>query len=156
MLTIDIPGHGRLALAHLVLDYNGTLACDGQLLPGVPPALSRLAGTLDIHVLTADTHGSAAAALAPFGVRPVVIPATGQAAAKADYVDRLGADGVVAVGNGANDAAMLERAALGIAVMQDEGAAGAAVRAADVLVADIAQAFALLLKPLRLTATLRR
>ena len=29
MITIKVPGYGVLKLAHLVLDYNGTLARDG-------------------------------------------------------------------------------------------------------------------------------
>ena len=32
MISIDIPGHVRLEIAHLGLDYNGTLAVDGVLL----------------------------------------------------------------------------------------------------------------------------
>lgn len=54
MIRIDIPGFRSLALAHLVLDYNGTLA----------------------------------------------------------LVTRLGADAVVAIGNGRNDRMMLKGAAL--------------------------------------------
>ena len=33
MLNIEIPGREPLALCHLVLDYNGTIAVDGKLLP---------------------------------------------------------------------------------------------------------------------------
>ncbi|MEZ4579582.1 MAG: hypothetical protein R2875_16700 [Desulfobacterales bacterium] len=36
------------------MDYNGTLAVDGGLVPGVKEALSELSG-LELHVLTADT-----------------------------------------------------------------------------------------------------
>ena len=53
----------------------------------------------------------------------IQIPAQNQAEAKSDYVETLGADTVVAMGNGANDAAMIERAALGIAILGPEGAA---------------------------------
>ncbi|EJW09844.1 hypothetical protein A33M_0939 [Rhodovulum sp. PH10] len=155
MLTIDIPGRNPLALQNLVLDYNGTIACDGALLPGVAPAVEELRQVLAVHVLTADTFGSAGAQLAPLGVALALIPPGGQAEAKAAFVEKLGADTVVAIGNGANDAAMLARAALGIAVIEGEGAAGAALRAADVVVTDIRHAFDLLLKPLRLKATLR-
>ena len=35
MLALDIPGHKDILLAHLVLDYNGPLACDGELIGGV-------------------------------------------------------------------------------------------------------------------------
>jgi hypothetical protein len=36
MLTIDIPGYKVLHLAHLVMDYNGTLAVDGKLVTASP------------------------------------------------------------------------------------------------------------------------
>ena len=63
MLEIDIPGYRALRLAHLVLDYNGTLACDGALVDGVGDRLAALAGMLTIHILTADTFGKARAQL---------------------------------------------------------------------------------------------
>jgi soluble P-type ATPase len=50
MLTIDIPGAAALRLEHLVLDFNGTLACDGALLEGVAPCLDRVAEHLQVHV----------------------------------------------------------------------------------------------------------
>ncbi len=39
MLDITIPGYKQMHLHHLVLDFNGTLACDGSLLVGVKPLL---------------------------------------------------------------------------------------------------------------------
>jgi len=39
MIAVDIPGYRELRLEHLVLDYNGTLAEDGKLLPGVATTL---------------------------------------------------------------------------------------------------------------------
>jgi len=62
----------------------------------------------------------------------------------------------VAVGNGANDAQMLEAAALGIAVLGKEGLAVDALGVADVVVPRIADALEQLLKTPRLVATLRR
>jgi soluble P-type ATPase len=67
----------------------------------------------------------------------------------------LGSDSVVAVGNGANDAGMLQLAAIGIAVLTDEGVAISTLRAADVLVTNPVHAIELLLLPKRLVATLR-
>ena len=58
-MELAIPGFGRLRLEHLVLDYNGTLAVDGRPLPGVKARLKRLARSLRIHVVTADTFGKA-------------------------------------------------------------------------------------------------
>ena len=42
MLTITIPGTTTLRLEHLVLDFNGTIACDGVLLEGIPSLLDNL------------------------------------------------------------------------------------------------------------------
>ena len=58
MIELDIPGFGQRALHHLVLDYNGTLAIDGRIQPGVSSRLSQLKHSLDIHILTADTFGT--------------------------------------------------------------------------------------------------
>jgi P-type E1-E2 ATPase len=152
-LRVEIPGRGALALRHLLLDLNGTIARDGRLLPAVRRRLPALARLLEVRVLTADTFGTAARALAGLPVRLEPV-ATGRE--KERIVRALGSAGVAAVGNGANDAAMLRRAALGIAVVGPEGAAGGAVLAADVVVTGVLDALDLLLRPRRLVATLRR
>jgi soluble P-type ATPase len=74
MITAQISGFGELALDRLVLDYNGTLAADGKLLPGVSTALRGLASSLQIHVITADTFGMAAEQLAEFPVELIITP----------------------------------------------------------------------------------
>ncbi len=155
MLEIEIPGYKRLSLSNLVLDYNGTLACDGNLIAGVRERLELLSKRLRIDVLTADTFGSVGKELATLPCRVSVIPLQNQAAAKADYVRDLGPERCVAIGNGRNDQAMLKEAALGIAVVQTEGASVEAVLSADVLSRNVIEALDLLLNPLRLTATLR-
>jgi soluble P-type ATPase len=68
----------------------------------------------------------------------------------------LGADQVIAIGNGSNDAAMLREAAVGIAVLGPEGLALDALLAADVAAPDILTALDLLRDPARLIATLRK
>lgn len=155
MIAIEVPGFGALRLEHLVLDFNGTLAVDGALLPGVAKRLAALAPQLSIHVLTADTHGTAAGALAGVPCALNVVPATGQAEAKWRFVDSLGANGLVAIGNGRNDRLMLGAARLGIAVIQSEGAAAETIAAADLVVPTLADALDLLMHPLRLVASLR-
>jgi soluble P-type ATPase len=155
VIEIEIPGFGALQLAHLVLDYNGTLAVNGDLIEGVKSRLSELAGSLDIHVVTADTFGKAAPALDGMDGRLVILPPGNQAVTKADYVRQLGRPATVAIGNGRNDRLMLEQAALGIAVLGEEGAATATLMAADILVRDVFSALELLRNPRRLVATLR-
>ncbi|MCA9977139.1 MAG: hypothetical protein KC413_15370 [Anaerolineales bacterium] len=155
MITIEIPGYKRLQLNHLVLDYNGTLAVDGLLLPHVATTLNTLAEQVQVHVLTADTFGTARAALADVRCELGVLPLQAQDVAKRDYVLALGAAACVAVGNGRNDALMLQAAALGIAVLQAEGTAVVTLTAADVVTPTILDALALLTEPRRLIATLR-
>lgn len=155
MIEIPIPGRETLRLAFLVLDYNGTLARDGRILEGVKERLQALSDSLEIHVLTADTFGSAQAELAGTPCRLFVIPRENQVQAKASYVESLGFDRAVCIGNGRNDRLMLEQAALGIAVILQEGAFPGTVSAADVVTHGILDALDLLLFPLRLTATLR-
>ena len=75
---------------------------------------------------------------------------------KAEYVRRLGADSVVAIGQGANDADMLKEAALGICVMSQEGVAVETLSAADLVLPTISAALELLDRPLRIIASLRK
>ncbi|OOG28844.1 ATPase P [Thioalkalivibrio denitrificans] len=155
MLEITIPGGPALALEHLVLDYNGTLAVDGALLPGVAEALEALSRHLRLRVLTADTFGRARDNLAGLPCELIVLDPDAQDQAKLRHVQSLGAGRCVAVGNGRNDCLMLKAAALGICVVQAEGAAMATLLAADVAVPDIHSALGLLRRPQRLVATLR-
>jgi P-type E1-E2 ATPase len=154
-MLCDIPGRGRLSLGHLALDLNGTIACDGELLPGVVERMAALRRHLQITLLTADTHGRAAATAEALGIGLQRIAAGEEAAHKAQFVRAAGAERVVAIGNGANDAEMLRAAALGIAVLGEEGLAVPALLAADVVAPGIAAALDLLLIPTRLRATLR-
>jgi soluble P-type ATPase len=152
ILAVDIPGRGRLELAHLVLDVNGTLTDRGMLIAGVAERLERVAAQLDVHLLSADTFGRLDGVARELGAAPTVV-STGED--KARFVAELGPERCAAIGNGANDEAMLAAAGLGIAVIGAEGAAAAAVRAADVICGSILDAFDLLLDEKALVATLR-
>jgi len=155
MLEISIPGFGDLRLEHLVLDYNGTLACDGEMIEGVRQSLVALAEHFQIHVVTADTFGKASRKLKDLPCKLVILPEGDQDQGKLDYVRGLGLESTVCIGNGRNDRRMLKEAALGIAVILEEGAASEALAAANVVCRSILSAFELLTNPLRLTATLR-
>jgi soluble P-type ATPase len=156
MIELNIPGRGVLQLEHLVSDVNGTLAVDGQLIDGLARLLRKLGDRLTLHLLTADTHGKQALIDQQLGIQAVRIPPGNEAAQKAEYVMRLGAERVVAIGQGANDSAMLNAAGLGICVLSREGVAVEALLAADLLLPDIFSALELLEKPLRIVASLRK
>jgi soluble P-type ATPase len=155
MIEVDIPGWGPLKLEHLVLDYNGTLAVDGILYEGVSERLTRLARDLEVHVLTADTFGKVRDGMSGVPCEVTVLSPGAQDQGKLDFVRRLGPGRTCAMGNGRNDRLMLEAAALGIAVILEEGAAAVSLAAADIVCRSIADALDLLRNPLRLTATLR-
>lgn len=156
MIDIDIPGLGRYTFHHLVLDVNGTIARDGRLLSGVEDRLKRLRDRLNVHLITADSHGAQDLIDQQLGLKATRIPTADQAQAKLAYIQALDPRTVVAIGNGANDMLMLERAAVGILVVGHEGASVEALRRADVVIGDIDEALELLIYPTRLIATLRR
>lgn len=156
MIELNIPGREVLKLEHLVSDVNGTLAMDGQLLDGLARALLNLRDRLTIHLLTADTHGRQNLIDQQLGLQAVRIRPGNEAGQKEAYVRQLGAESVIALGQGANDAAMLKAAGLGICVLSREGVAVETLLAADLLAPDIFAALELLEKPLRIVASLRK
>ena len=157
MIKLEIPGHSELKIEHLVMDVNGTLAVDGILINGVLERLNLLREKLTLHLLTADTHGGQAEIDRLLNMTAIRIRSDSgnEAEQKAAYIRQLGAQQVVAIGQGANDAGMLRIAALGICVMSVEGLAIETLTAAHLLMPDILSALDLLEKPKRLIASLR-
>ena len=155
MIEVKIPGYKTLQFEHLVLDYNGTLAVDGELLKGVKKALKGLSEQLQVHILTADTFGKVRSRVEGVPCELSILAQDNQDKGKLDYVKGLGAGYTVCIGNGRNDRLMLKEAALGIAVILEEGVATETLVAADIVCTNILSALELLTNPLRLTATLR-
>ena len=156
MIELNIPGRGELTIEHLVMDVNGTLAVDGILIDGVVKRIGSLRDRLIVHLLTADTHGGQASIDHLLNMQATRIQPGNEVEQKAAYVRQLGAERVAAIGQGANDAGMLQNAALGICVMSVEGLAIEAINASDLLMPDILCALDLFDKPLRLIASLRK
>jgi soluble P-type ATPase len=155
MIELEVPGADTLHIHYLVMDYNGTLAVDGLLLEGVVDHLTRLAPLVQLHVVTADTFGLAGRQLAGLPCQLTILPPGRQSQAKQAYVRALGGQNCVAIGNGRNDRLMLREAAIGIVLLQTEGAATGSIEAADIICRDALDALALFLEPRRLIATLR-
>lgn len=155
MIEIEIPGFGPVRLVHLVSDFTGTLSCDGILIDGVAERLREISGHLKVHVLTADTCGTARSELAGLPCVIHIVSGSNIDVRKEEFVRELGAEQVVAVGNGCNDRKMLKSARLGIAVTGGEGCSADAIKAADVHVCRVIDAFDLLLKTNRCRAILR-
>jgi len=152
-LRLAVPGRGEIAVRHVLLDLNGTLAVDGRIPPAIRRRLRQLAATLSVRVLTADTFGTARAEVRGL---PVCLERVASGRAKARLAARLAPQGLVAVGNGANDVGMLRKATLAIAVLGREGMDPSLCKTADVLVGRVEDGLDLLLRDGRLAATLRR
>jgi len=156
MLHLSIPGRDLdLELNNLLLDMNGTLTTDGHLLAGVKEKLEQLKEHLDLYLLTADTHGTGAAVAEEIGIQIFKVSGETGGQDKLDFLHTLGAEYTAAVGNGYNDGLMLQHAALSIAVVGEEGCAVQTLIKADIAVNDINDALDLLLKPMRIVATMR-
>ena len=154
MIKIQIPGREELVLHHLVLDYNGTIAEDGNIIEGIRPRLAELSKELSIYVITADTHGTAAKKCEGLPLQVLTFPTTEVGKIKAEEVTKL-EGGVITIGNGFNDIQMSDAADLSICVIGKEGCCGALLAHTDVVVTSIEDALDLLLKTGRLRATLR-
>ena len=155
MINLNIGGFGKFNIEFAVFDYNGTLAKDGKLLPKVGDKLLNLSEKLSVHILTADTFGKVRKNFASFPFEVQIINARNEIKQKAKFVEQLGAEKVVAFGNGHNDMEMLKTAAVGISVLESEAAYTKSIFTADLCVRDICEGIDLLLNPLRLVASLR-
>jgi P-type E1-E2 ATPase len=156
MISLNIPGKGTYQIEHVVFDVNGTLALDGQLLDGIPQRIHKLQEQVKVHLITANTHGKQDTIDNVLGFHAELLSAGNEAKQKAEFVKKLNADTVVAIGQGANDVDMLRVAALGIGILSNEGIARETLLAADLLVPNIDAAFDCLANPRRIVASLRR
>lgn len=155
MITIEIPGREKLLqIQHAVLDYNGTIAVDGILLPEAAVRMKQLMPLVKVHVLTADTYGTVRRQCAPLGVEVHTFPRAGAGQCKREIVAAL-KGGVACFGNGFNDIPMFDLADLSVAIVEGEGVCAALLSHATVAVRSAAEGLDLLLKTQRLRATLR-
>ena len=158
-ITIDIPGFGTLQINALLSDYTGTLSIGGKLSAGVKDRLLRLAQLVDVHVVTADSFGTAEQELHDLPLICRRLEGPGEDAQKQRYAMELNPRCLAAFGNGNNDRLHMklvkESGGLTIAVDNGEGCAHEALRHSSIFVAGAANALDLLLEPTRLRATLR-
>lgn len=146
----------KYCIEHIVIDYNGTLAIDGKLIDGVADYLKKLMEKYTIHVITADTFKKVEQELKPFDIKLTIIKNGHERQQKLMYVEQLGKDKCITIGNGSNDVLMLSKSVISIAVIQNEGASFEALQAAKIVCNSIFDAFDLCLNPLRVIATLRK
>jgi len=155
MIRVDIPGWGNIEIENLVFDLNGTIATDGKISSEVKEKINSLSDKAKIYILTADTQGTASEETSDMGVELLKVSEKDSAEVKLGVLESLDPTKTVAVGNGNNDHLILKGAALGIAVLGEEGMSVSSMKNADIVVKNISDALDLFFKPKRLIATLR-
>lgn len=156
MIEMSIPGHKIYKIEYLICDVNGTLAVDGVLLPGLIDAIKNIKKQLKVYLISANTHGNQQQITNELGVESIYLEKGHEANQKGEFVTQLGESKVIAIGQGANDAEMLKRAAIGICVLSDEGTSIDALNSCDIVVQDGLKALKLIQNPMRMVATLRK
>jgi len=154
-MRIDIPGWGNIDIENIVIDLNGTIATNGKVPFEVKEKINSLSGQAKIYILTADTQGTADKEMSGMNAELIKIPEEDSKQGKFEFLKTLDLEMTVAIGNGSNNQLILKEAALGIAVLGDEGVSVSAIKSADLVVKNVQNALDLLLKPKRLIATLR-
>lgn len=155
VIALHIPEFGEFEIAHVVFDFNGTLAHNGVIQATTRELLHGLAQVAELHIITADTHGTLRQEIAGLPLHAQVIAGPIGADEKRRVIEALGANRTIAVGNGRNDVAMLHVAALALVIAGPEGVAREALLAADVIFPTIDDALSSLINTRRLLATLR-
>ncbi len=155
-IQMDIRGYGEILLKYLVLDLNGTISVHGSLIQEIIPLIQELKQELEIFLLTADTFGTGTAIANRLEINLHRISADEpESVQKADFVNKIGAENTVALGNGRNDYLMLQNARIGIAILGKEGAAPQTLNSADIVCTSAMDGLKLLLNHTSLVATLR-
>jgi P-type E1-E2 ATPase len=155
MIKIEIPGINELTIENLVLDYNGTIACNGKVVPGVMEILQQIKSKVKVYILTADTYGTVKNEFENTGIEVHILKSDNGTLEKFEFVKNLDSEKTISIGNGNNDAAMLKESLLSIAIMGGEGCSFKALANADIVVGNILDALSLLEDPIKIKATLR-
>lgn len=155
MIIIQRPGQTNLEIEFILIDLEGTLAIDGRVHPKTKDKINLLSRKLKFYIFTTGERARAEERLRKVKAEIISLSGENISKQKLDLLHQLGHEKVAAIGNGADDAQMIDKAGFGICVIGKEAAAGETLRRADLIVTDILDALDFLLKPLRQKATLR-
>ncbi len=168
MIPIERPGLNPLEIEYILLDFDGTLAIDRRVHPKAKDKINLLSKRTHIYIFVnpptppfnkGGEGGILAKELIEERLRKVkaeiIYLAEGDSSRrKLNLLRELGPTRCAAIGNGMDDAAIMQEAGIGICVIGREGTSGGAVKNADLVFTDILDALDFLLKPLRQRATL--
>lgn len=154
MIIIQRPGQEPLKIEFILIDFEGTLASDGRVHPKAKDKINLLSKRAKIHILAKGTTEKIEERLKKLKAEVFFLTEGEASKQKLDLMRQLGPEKTVAIGNGVDDAPMMEEAGFSICVIGREGASGETLKRVDMVVTDILDALDFLLKPLRQNATL--
>jgi soluble P-type ATPase len=171
MISIERPAQSNIEIEFVLIDFEGTLASDRQVHPKAKDKINLLSKRTKIYILvnppTPPFNKGGKGGILAKEKREVVEEKLRKVKAEIAYLEKgdasqrkldllrnLGAMRCVAIGNGVDDAPMIQEAGFGICILGKEGASSEALKNADVVFVDILDALDFLLKPLRQKATL--
>ena len=155
-MKVHIPGYKNIEIENVVFDYNGTIAEDGILIEGVGELVLELVSKgIKVYVLTADTNGTVRNQCEHLPIEIEVFDGEEATIHKRKFVEKIGKDKTVSIGNGRNDIEMFQMSRLSIAVIGSEGCFSKTLISADIVVNNIIDAIQWILTPHRLKATMR-
>jgi soluble P-type ATPase len=155
MITIHRPGRQPLNIEYILIDFEGTLASDGRVHPKAKDKINLLSKRTKLYIFANGEKTAVEERLRKVNAEIIYLADSEASRKKLDLLLQLGPASTVAIGNGADDAAMIGEAGLGICVLGKEAAAAETLGKADLVVTNILDALDFLLKPLRQEATLR-
>ncbi len=154
MISIERPGQGNLEIEFILIDFEGTLASDRRVHPKAKDKINLLSKRTKIYILAKGEKEGVEESLRRVKAEIFYLMEGDFSRRKLDLLRQLGPTRTVAIGNGGDDAPMIEEAGLGICIISKEGTSAEAMKRADVVVLNILDALDFLLKPLRQKATL--
>ena len=157
MRTINIPNYGEITIKNVLFDMNGTIQFEGKISEKLHEKFDILKKFYNVYLISSDTRGNLEDIAKKLDVNYITINSDKipHEEAKCKVLMTLGEDVTVAVGNGNNDALMLKKALLGLAIIGKEGATTKCVLNSDVLFPDPISAINFLLDDKIMIATLR-
>jgi soluble P-type ATPase len=154
MIPIERPGLDPLEIEFVLLDFDGTLAIDRRVHPKAKDKINLLSKRTNLYVLTTQKKELIEERLRKVKAEIIYLAEGDSSRRKLDLLRQLGPSRCAAIGNGMDDAAMIEEAGIGICIIGKEGTSGEAMNNADLVFTDILDALDFLLKPLHQKATL--
>jgi soluble P-type ATPase len=154
MISIERPGQNNLEFEFILIDFEGTLTSDRRVHPKAKDKINLLSKRAQIYILMKGEKEPVEERLRKVRAEITYLAEAGASQQKLDLLRRLGANRTVAIGNGMDDALMIEEAGFGICIMSKEGTFSETMKKADLVFMNILDALDFLLKPLRQKATL--